>query len=109
MCTVEPYDTDKQFPVYGFGAKFYDGSVSHCFALNGNPKSAEVYGVQGILDAYMLAMTNITLYGPTNFSPIINQVAEQIRQQEQEYGPGIHYTVLLMITDGEITDMVREM
>ncbi|TPX67655.1 hypothetical protein SpCBS45565_g03617 [Spizellomyces sp. 'palustris'] len=111
---VQAYDTDKQFPervinlnfeAYGFGAKFGDGTVSHCFALNGNPKSPEVYGVQGILDAYMLALSNITLYGPTNFSPIINQVAAQIRERESRLGPGSDYSVLLMITDGEITDM----
>ncbi|KAF9577353.1 hypothetical protein BGW38_007481, partial [Lunasporangiospora selenospora] len=37
---LECYDTDKKFPVYGFGAKV-NGTVSHCFALNGNPQFPE--------------------------------------------------------------------
>lgn len=34
---LQCYDTDKKFPVYGFGGKV-NGQVSHCFALNGNPQ-----------------------------------------------------------------------
>jgi len=34
---LQNYDTDKRFPVYGFGGKV-NGQVSHCFALNGNPQ-----------------------------------------------------------------------
>lgn len=32
-------------------------------------------GVQGIVDAYRTALPQVRLYGPTNFSPIINHVA----------------------------------
>ncbi len=32
-------------------------------------------GVQGIVDAYRMVLPQIRLYGPTNFSPIINHVA----------------------------------
>ena len=31
---VQDYDTDKIFPVYGFGAKMANGQVSHHFPLN---------------------------------------------------------------------------
>ncbi|KAJ3157472.1 Copine-8 [Geranomyces michiganensis] len=102
---LEPYDADAQFPVYGFGAKLTDGSVSHCFALNGNIANPHVHGVHGVLAAYDSAISQIQLWGPTNFSPIINQVAAQVRAEEAEVGPGLNYTVLLMITDGVITDM----
>lgn len=34
---LQYYDTDKKFPVYGFGGKV-NGQVSHCFPLNGNPQ-----------------------------------------------------------------------
>ena len=64
------YDTDKRVPVYGFGAKFRDGSVSHCFSLNGQQNNPEVYGVEGILEIYNYALSNITLWGPTNFTPV---------------------------------------
>lgn len=32
-------------------------------------------GVQGIIEAYRACLPQIRLYGPTNFSPIINHVA----------------------------------
>ena len=41
-----PYDSDQMIPVFGFGARMRDGSVSHCFPLNGNPQNPEVHGVE---------------------------------------------------------------
>lgn len=32
-------------------------------------------GVQGIVEAYRMSLPQVRLYGPTNFSPIINHVA----------------------------------
>lgn len=32
-------------------------------------------GIQGIIEAYRICLPQIKLYGPTNFSPIINHVA----------------------------------
>lgn len=32
-------------------------------------------GIQGIVDAYRACLPQVKLYGPTNFSPIINHVA----------------------------------
>ena len=41
------YDSDQQFPAFGFGAKSPQfGGVSHCFPLNFNPSAPEVIGVQ---------------------------------------------------------------
>ena len=35
---IEDYDSDKLFPVLGFGAKLPpNGDVSHCFYVNGHP------------------------------------------------------------------------
>eukprot|EP01156_Anaeramoeba_ignava_P021735 Anaeramoba_ignava/c19648_g1_i1.p1 GENE.c19648_g1_i1~~c19648_g1_i1.p1 ORF type:complete len:559 (+),score=173.45 c19648_g1_i1:100-1776(+) len=98
------YDTNGQFPAFGFGAKV-GGAVSHCFPLNGNPQNPMVYGVQGILQAYHNVFTwpGFTLWGPTNFAPIINSVAAIARQYTQI--PNMQkYFVLLFLTDGEITD-----
>ena len=49
---VEEYDTDKMFPVFGFGARCRapDGNwtaVQHCFPLL--PGGLEVRGIQGVL------------------------------------------------------------
>ncbi|XP_075259122.1 copine-8-like isoform X3 [Convolutriloba macropyga] len=99
---VEQYDTDKLFPVYGFGARLPPhGAVSHDFAVNFNPSNPYVAGLDGILNAYHSCIQSIQLYGPTNFAPIINKVANQAR----EVRPGEDYVILLIITDGEITDM----
>lgn len=45
---LEPYDSDRMFPTFGFGGiPQYMGmsSASHCFAMNGNPANPEIYGV----------------------------------------------------------------
>ncbi|KAG0070872.1 Copine-8 [Linnemannia elongata] len=99
---LQCYDTDKRFPVYGFGGKV-NGQVSHCFALNGNPQYPEVDGVDGILAAYWHALQFSELWGPTNFSPVINQTAAICNQHRS--GDIEEYYVLLILTDGVITDM----
>ncbi|KAF9110815.1 hypothetical protein BGX27_005847 [Mortierella sp. AM989] len=96
---LQCYDADKKFPVFGFGGRI-NGQVSHAFALNGNPSNPEVYGVEGILDAYWRAHSFVELYGPTNFSSVISE-ATKIASHHEPYG----YTTLLILTDGAITDM----
>ena len=54
---LELYDSDKQFPVFGFGGKEPGGFVSHCFPLTRNENVPEVHGVNGILDVYLNALT----------------------------------------------------
>ena len=48
MATIlADYDSDQQFPAFGFGAKSPQfGGVSHCFPLNFNHGAPEVIGVQ---------------------------------------------------------------
>jgi hypothetical protein len=99
---VRDYDTDKRFPVYGFGGKLGQ-HVSHCFPLHGQEGS--VYDVQGIMAAYQNALSQVELSGPTLFSPIISEVTRfaygKCSQQSQAY------TILLIITDGVINDMTQ--
>ena len=41
------YDSDQQFPAFGFGARAHQfKGVSHCFPLNFNFDAPEVVGVQ---------------------------------------------------------------
>ena len=105
------YDTDKMFPAFGFGAQLPTGEVSHCWAINGNPQQPECAGVDGLMQAYSLALDHVKLYGPTNFSPVINSRCDAIEgelqkrnQQGTQAMPWV-YHILLIITDGEITDM----
>ncbi|XP_029863583.1 copine-1 isoform X4 [Aquila chrysaetos chrysaetos] len=102
---VQDYDTDKLFPAFGFGAQVPPSwQVSHEFALNFNPSNPYCQGIQGIVDAYRQILPQIRLYGPTNFSPIINHVARFAAHSAQQ-GTASQYFILLIITGGEITDL----
>ena len=101
---IQDYDTDKQFPALGFGGKIPpNGVVSHEFFLNGRPDTPYCAGVQGILDAYRHSLSTVALYGPTNFSPVINHVANFARTLSD----GKNYFVLLILTDGAISDLAN--
>lgn len=100
---LEQYDSDQQLPCYGFGARGPDRKVSHCFPLTGNPQNPYVHGVQGVLDAYHTALTQWGLSGPTNFAQIIGAAASMSQRHVQQGKKT--YTILLIITDGAITDM----
>lgn len=99
---IQDYDSDKLFPVLGFGAKIPpDGRVSHEFPVNFNPVNPFCIGIHGIMQAYKACIQQVQLYGPTNFSPIINHVA----RFAHAYPDGSNYFILLIITDGVISDM----
>ncbi|KAK5912007.1 hypothetical protein CesoFtcFv8_001924 [Champsocephalus esox] len=102
---VQDYDTDKLFPAFGFGAKLPPDyqTANHEFALNFNPANPFCQGVQGIVEAYRMVLPQLRLSGPTNFSPLINHVAG-IASQAAQSNNAAQYFVLLILTDGEITD-----
>ncbi|KAM9431927.1 copine-8-like, partial [Clarias gariepinus] len=101
---IQDYDSDKMFPALGFGAKLPpDGRVSHEFPLNGNVDNPYCNGMEGILEAYHQSLKTVQLYGPTNFAPVINHVARYAAVVED----GSQYFVLLIITDGVISDMAQ--
>uniref|UniRef100_A0A8C7H0Y3 Copine 8 n=1 Tax=Oncorhynchus kisutch TaxID=8019 RepID=A0A8C7H0Y3_ONCKI len=101
---IQDYDSDKMFPALGFGAKLPpDGRVSHEFALNGNPQNPYCAGIDGVMEAYYQSLKSVCLYGPTNFSPVINHVA----RYAASVNDGSQYFVLLIITDGVISDMAQ--
>lgn len=52
--------------------------VSHTeFSLlqNSNSENPNCVGIDGVLEAYFQSLRTVQLYGPTNFAPVINQVA----------------------------------
>uniref|UniRef100_A0A8D0D8S2 Copine family member 9 n=1 Tax=Sander lucioperca TaxID=283035 RepID=A0A8D0D8S2_SANLU len=101
---IQDYDSDKLFPAYGFGAKLPpDGKISHGFPLNSDAENPNCVGIEGVLEAYFQSLRTVQLYGPTNFAPVINKVANCAA----EITDGSQYFVLLMITDGVISDMVQ--
>ncbi|XP_067324060.1 copine-5 isoform X2 [Anolis sagrei] len=101
---IQDYDSDKMFPALGFGAKIPpDGHVSHEFPLNGNIDNPHCSGIEGILEAYHQSLKTVQLYGPTNFAPVVNHVARYAAAVQD----GSQYFVLLIITDGVISDMAQ--
>jgi len=99
---IEDYDSDKLFPVIGFGARLPpDGRVSHEFYVNGHPSNPYCERISGVLAAYRSCINKIQLYGPTNFAPTINHVSNVARS----FIDGSQYFILLIVTDGIITDM----
>ncbi|XP_077090056.1 copine-8 [Siphateles boraxobius] len=101
---IQDYDSDKMFPALGFGAKLPpDGRISHEFALNGNPQNPYCNGIDGVMEAYYQSLKSVQLFGPTNFSPVINHVARYAASVKD----GSQYFILLIITDGVISDMAQ--
>lgn len=99
----QDYDTDKWFPALGFGAEIPPSyHVSHQFSLNGTD-NPNCFMVDGIVQSYLAAIKNVRLYGPTNLAPIINQTAS-IASKEEKANPGRKYFILLILTDGVISD-----
>ncbi|XP_068092367.1 copine-4 [Hyperolius riggenbachi] len=101
----QDYDSDKMFPAFGFGARIPpDFKVSHDFAINFNEDNPECAGIQGVVEAYQNCLPKLQLYGPTNIAPIIQKVAKSA-SEETHTMEATQYFILLILTDGVITDM----
>jgi len=100
---VAPYDNDRLIPAYGFGASLHHqkGMTNFCFAVNFNEQQTECLGIDGVLAAYRNSFAHLSLSGPTNFTPILQSVCHKAAQHRN----GEKYIVLLMLTDGEISDL----
>ncbi len=124
---LETYDTDKKFPLFGFGGKPTkpngrpEIAVNHAFPMT--PETAPAEGVSGLvevridkylclrkfivsytpdLQAYRKSIPTVTLSGPTYLSEIICKAASLSRVADQHQPT---YTVLVIITDGVVNDM----
>ncbi|NWJ07005.1 CPNE4 protein, partial [Crypturellus undulatus] len=64
------------------------------------PRSA---GIQGVVESYQSCLPKIQLYGPTNVAPIISKVARRV--PHAALLPPQQYFILLILTDGVVTDM----
>lgn len=103
---VEPYDSDRSFPVFGFGGipkHLHLNSVNHCFAVNGNPANPDIVGIEQIVRTYKETLPMITLGGPTLFAPLL----EEFKSYVMSMKGSTSYQILLILTDGTIHDMPR--
>lgn len=76
--------------------------VDHCFPLNGDITFPEVKGITDLLQLYRSSLPNITLSGPTYFAHIIQQ---QLNIMEAHKSQQNTYSILLIVTDGDVHDM----
>uniref|UniRef100_A0A8R1I0M1 Nicotinic receptor-associated protein 1 n=1 Tax=Caenorhabditis japonica TaxID=281687 RepID=A0A8R1I0M1_CAEJA len=103
LSICQHYNSSKTFEAYGFGAKMpSESKVSAIFPLDLVRQTAQVTGIQGVMNAYRYALSNVQLYGPTNFAPIIEQIALKTQNFVRDTA---RYQILLIITDGIISDM----
>ncbi len=74
---LQHYDSDKRYPVYGFGAKIPPSMTycSRCFALNGNYFDPEVKDIEGIVQVYKKSLPVVQLHGPTEFRDVVRLAA----------------------------------
>jgi len=66
-----------------------------------DPNQPFCAGIEGVIAAYYNSLNTVQLYGPTNFSPVINHVAGFASAHQND---ATNYFVLLILTDGIITD-----
>ena len=96
--------------MYGYGGDVgnYGGgkSTSFCFALNGDICNPHVTGIDGVLAAYEKTIKKVTLGSPTNFAEVISHVAKHV-ESEQVTQDSQKFHILLMLTDGGISDMEK--
>uniref|UniRef100_A0A7S4RD51 C2 domain-containing protein n=1 Tax=Ditylum brightwellii TaxID=49249 RepID=A0A7S4RD51_9STRA len=101
---LSAYDTDHQHSVWGFGAK-YGGVIRHVFQCGPAP---EVNGVDGILEAYRSTFrTGLGMSEPTDIEDVVRAAAAKAVQGQSiaQARGGQSYSILLILTDGKITDV----
>ncbi|KAI9349294.1 Copine-domain-containing protein [Zopfochytrium polystomum] len=98
---LQEYDTDKIFPLYGFGFE-KPRRVRHKCGFFGN-----VTGVDGLLAQYrsIIMDPELSLSGPTDFAPVIRQACQDLQAEIASNPHQLNYGILLIITDGLITDL----
>jgi len=99
---LQDYDYDKKIMGLGFGSKI-GGVVSQCFPLNGNARNPYCKGVDGLVDSYMDTLKSVTLAEPTCYSKVLQYAVDDAIRSSSE----VEYTVILLITDGGVTDFVE--
>ena len=105
------YDNDQLFPVFGFGFKFLNSSGINLgkynydnYPINCNVSDPNIHLIDDVLKQYRNFITKISLWGPTNFAPMINDLNNEVKDNLKK-GQIMSYNILLILTDGQISDM----
>ncbi|VIO87476.1 Uncharacterized protein BM_BM1879 [Brugia malayi] len=104
---IGKYNRHGRIAALGFGAQIPpDYKVSHLFFLNGDVKDPHVDGIDGVLNAYRSALLSLRPYAPTDYSEVIYHTYK-FGAAVQRQGSSDHYFVLLIVTDGCVTNPER--
>jgi len=101
---VEKYSKSKEFPVWGFGAKF-DSQVRHIFQCGHAPTAT---GIQGVLDAYRSVFeSDVIMSGPTVLLSVLQKAAARAKANKvhKDSSEQLKYSVILILTDGVVNDL----
>jgi len=101
---LSEFDSDKKFPVLGFGAK-YGGVVRHCFQCGA---SEQAVGLEGVLSAYRSVFNSgLIMSSPTDITEVIQTAAARAESSlDSALRSGRQtYTILLVVTDGAVSDI----
>lgn len=100
--TVEKYSKNKEFPVWGFGAKFV-GQVRHIFQCGQAPTAT---GIQGVLDAYRSVFEqDVIMSGPTEMMYVLKAVVARANKVYKDSSKHLKYSIILILTDGVVNDL----
>lgn len=91
--TLEPFDDDRQIPVYGFGDSSTLGDKVFPFYNNGHI----CHGFNEVLDRYNEIIPSLTLSGPTNFAPLILEAIDIVKKRKS-------YHILIIVADGQVNE-----
>lgn len=92
--TLERFDDDHLFPVYGFG----DTRTTNKKVFNLKVDGTSCNGIKEIFDVYDIVTPKIQLSGPTSFTPIIKHAIEIVKHTG-------NYHILVIMTDGCVVDV----
>lgn len=91
--TLEPFSEDKVLPAYGFG----DSATQDHDIFSLKADDTACFGFEDVLNCYNNVARRVTLSGPTNFAPIINETIRIAKMSRKYY-------ILVIIADGQVTE-----
>eukprot|EP01065_Artemidia_motanka_P047397 TRINITY_DN7425_c0_g1_i1.p1 TRINITY_DN7425_c0_g1~~TRINITY_DN7425_c0_g1_i1.p1 ORF type:complete len:886 (+),score=269.42 TRINITY_DN7425_c0_g1_i1:52-2709(+) len=106
------YDSDQQFPLYGFGAVPEmlrappPGTGNEgFFPITRDWNRVEVQGAEAITEAYLECIDHVEMVEPTNIAPLLRHVAQRAAASRKLGQHRFHY--LVIITDGQFSDQTE--
>eukprot|EP01126_Amoeba_proteus_P060325 TRINITY_DN7967_c0_g1_i1.p1 TRINITY_DN7967_c0_g1~~TRINITY_DN7967_c0_g1_i1.p1 ORF type:complete len:314 (-),score=60.27 TRINITY_DN7967_c0_g1_i1:191-1132(-) len=93
--TLSAFDDDGLIPAFGFGDTVT--SDKQVFPLK---RDGPCFGIHEVLSKYTEAVQWVSLSGPTSFVPLIQQAISIVKEKQS-------YHILLIIADGQVTDIKK--